>query len=150
LLFCDALKSYIAAAFHFLLVWSSVSAATPDTRFDAPTSKELSAASVFVLHPKGVPRGVLVLCPGQNGSSEARLVEAAWSSFAQQNHSALVGLHFVSNDEDLKNGRGYFVAERGSGELLEKALGEAPFSVGLTKPECCTVLNTGYILLISG
>lgn len=48
-----------------------------------------------------------------------------WRDFAGRERLALVGLHFVSSDEDLKNGRGYFVAARGSGELLEEGLRKA-------------------------
>lgn len=53
------------------------------------------------------------------------LDEEAWRSFARKNHLAMVGLRFVSADEDLSNSRGYFVAERGSGALLEKGLDQA-------------------------
>lgn len=70
-------------------------------------------------------RGVLVLCPGQNGSSEGFLREKEWREFAERESLALAGFRFVSNDDDLKNGRGYFVASRGSGELLEEGLKKA-------------------------
>jgi len=63
-------------------------------------------------------RGVLVLCPGQNGSSEGMLRDKVWQEFAERQGLALAGFHFVSSDEDLKNGRGYFVASRGAEEGL--------------------------------
>jgi len=70
-------------------------------------------------------RGVLVLCPGQNGSSEGMLRDKVWQEFAERQGLALAGFHFVSSDEDLKNGRGYFAASRGSGALLEEGLKKA-------------------------
>lgn len=69
------------------------------------------------LQRSSLPKGVLVLCPGQNGSSESMVQSAAWREFAAREGLDLVGLRFVSSDEDLKNGRGYFVASRGSGAL---------------------------------
>lgn len=50
---------------------------------------------------------------------------AAWREFAAREGLDLVGMRFVSSDEDLKNGRGYFVASRGSGALLEEGLKKA-------------------------
>lgn len=70
-------------------------------------------------------RGVLVFCPGQNGSSEGALRSKVWQDFAEREGLALVGFRFVSADEDLKNGKGYFVASRGAGELLEAGLRKA-------------------------
>lgn len=122
----DRLKSVFGAALLqcFLILGNAIAAEGVET-FRLPTPKEITEASVFVARPEAAPRGVLVLCPGQNGSSEAMLGEEAWRSFARRNHLALVGFRLVSADEDLKNGRGYFVAERGSGELLEKGLRDA-------------------------
>lgn len=71
------------------------------------------------------PVGVLILCPGQNGDGGEFLADAEWSEFCRRNRLALVVPHFVSPDEDLKSGRGYFVAERGSGKMLVGALEEA-------------------------
>jgi predicted esterase len=120
----------------FVFALASVSSAADVQRIPLPSGGEISQASVFVWRgEEGVGRlgprspaktkGVLVLCPGQNGSSEGFLREKIWQEFAEREGFALVGFQFVSGDEDLKNGRGYFVASRGSGKLLEEGLAKA-------------------------
>ncbi|HLP80470.1 MAG TPA: hypothetical protein VK141_00585 [Nitrosomonas sp.] len=88
---------------------------------------EISQAELHVLRDlNGVSyQGVLILCPGQNESSRDIIRDPVWQKFAARERLALVGYNFVSPDEDLKNGRGYFVADRGSGEMLEQGLHEA-------------------------
>jgi len=122
----DRLKSgFVAALLQSFLILGNAVAADGVETFRLPASREIAEASVFVVRPEVVPRGVLVLCPGQNGSSETMLGEQVWRSFVRRNNLALAGFRFISSDEDLKNGRGYFVAARGSGALLEKGLLDA-------------------------
>lgn len=94
-----------------------------------PPQAEIAAAEIQVLMPNYCSvsecRGALVFCPGQNGSSMPHLNNTAWQEFAQREKLVLVGMRFVSSDEDLKGGRGYFVASRGSGGLLEEGLKKA-------------------------
>lgn len=71
------------------------------------------------------PKAVLVLCPGQNGDGAIFFADDKWKSFAKAGNLALLIPCFVSDDEDLKSGRGYFVASRGSGKMLENALKQA-------------------------
>ena len=121
----------------FLVVFSVRSFAAEVETIVLPAKGEISRAEVLVWRgektdgggapPLPAKRGVLVLCPGQNGSSEGMLRSKVWQDFAEREALALVGFHFVSSDEDLKNGRGYFVAARGSGELLEAGLKKAGF-----------------------
>lgn len=74
------------------------------------------------------PAAVLVLCPGQNGDGEDFLADEKWRTFAKANNLAIMVPGFVSGDEDLKSGRGYFVASRGSGKMLMEALDQAGWS----------------------
>ncbi len=94
--------------------------------FRLPAQGEITHAEVFI-RPAGkkAPSAVVVLCPGQNGSAEDWLRQPDWQAFAERHNLALAGLYFQSRDEDLQNGRGYFVASRGAGKLLEEALSRA-------------------------
>lgn len=74
------------------------------------------------------PSAVLVLCPGQNGDGAEFLTGEEWKTFAKTNNLALLIPGFVSGDEELKAGRGYFVASRGSGKMLLEALELAGWS----------------------
>lgn len=80
---------------------------------------ELNKTEVFIHKPSpSHPVATLVLCPGQNGSSAEAINNKAWTQFAKQEHLALVGYHFESPDALLEAGKGYFIAERGSGSAL--------------------------------
>jgi len=68
------------------------------------------------------PTAILVLCPGQNGTGKDIFSDAAWREFSEANNLAIIVPGFVSDDRDLKAGKGYFEASRGSGALLLKAL----------------------------
>jgi pimeloyl-ACP methyl ester carboxylesterase len=65
---------------------------------------------------------ILVLCPGQNADGTQFFEDERWRLFAQSHGLAIVVPHFVSDDEVLRSGRGYFDAKRGSGLLLLSAL----------------------------
>jgi len=121
---------------YFLIVLECGSLWANGQSIPLATSPEISRAEVFVWRgteetarwgKRALPgvRGVLVLCPGQNGSSEELLREKGWRDFADREGLALAGFRFVSADEDLKDGRGYFAASRGSGELLKEGLAKA-------------------------
>ena len=96
-------------------------------KISLPTIPEISQAEILVGAPgdRTKCRGALVLCPGQNGSSEEMVQNVIWQKFAEREALALVGFRFVSLDKDLQNGRGYFQAARGSGLLLEAGLKRA-------------------------
>lgn len=118
------------------LVLACGSLSAGEQRISLPTEGEISLAEVFVWrggdgiggmgHPfRAKIKAVLVFCPGQNGSSEPLLWRKEWQELAEREGVVLVGFQFVSSDEDLKDGRGYFVASRGSGKLLEEGLTKA-------------------------
>jgi len=83
-----------------------------------PAADELSKSEVFFNRLNLHPRAVLVLCPGQNDSSRESVFRREWARYAEANHIDLAGYDFESPDDLLKAGRGYFVAERGSGRAL--------------------------------
>jgi hypothetical protein len=67
-------------------------------------------------------RGVIILCPGQNGDGRPRVEEEEWVLFAEAEGFALAAIAFQSPDEELREGKGYFDASAGSGAALESAL----------------------------
>lgn len=85
---------------------------------------ELSKKEVFFRQPKEPISAVLVLCPGQNESSNKTIRQKEWIRYAEAHHLVLAGYHFESPDELLNTGTGYFVAERGSGKVLSDALND--------------------------
>lgn len=92
----------------------------------AEGTSEVPRADFKCLSPStGKPSGVLVLCPGQNGDGEELWTDLKWRAFAEQGHLALIVAAFASPDEELREGRGYFDASRGSGRMLEAILKEA-------------------------
>lgn len=80
--------------------------------------EELSKSEVFFRQPKEPISAVLVLCPGQNDSSKESIRQKEWIRYAEANRLTIAGYHFESPDELLNSGKGYFVAERGSGKTL--------------------------------
>jgi len=68
--------------------------------------------------PSHQPKAILVLSPGQNGSGEEFLRDPLWLKFAETRDLVVLVPHFVSRDDALRAGRGYFVAARGSGSIL--------------------------------
>lgn len=85
-------------------------------------TEELSKSDVFSNRPGEHPTAVLLLCPGQNESSKEMIRQKEWIRYAEENGLALAGYHFESPDELLRSGKGYFVAERGSGKVLVDGL----------------------------
>ncbi|HRJ73495.1 MAG TPA: hypothetical protein PLS03_14820 [Terrimicrobiaceae bacterium] len=86
---------------------------------------EISVAEISIEGGVKHPLAALILCPGQNGSSKGLLEQRTWREFARRERLVLVGIHFQSSEEDLKSDRGYYVASRGSGALLEEGLAKA-------------------------
>ena len=68
------------------------------------------------------PKAILVLSPGCNGNGKRLIENSVWQSFAAKQNIALIGLSFASKLEDLHNGKGYYYASNGSGDLLLKGI----------------------------
>lgn len=79
--------------------------------------KDVSTNSIFT--------GVLVLSPGMNGNGSQLLADNNWTEFARRHNFLMVGLSFASSLEDLKNGKGYYYADKGSGRVLLNGLSDA-------------------------
>jgi len=109
-----------------LIAFSSLQAACMERGINIKPEGEIRRAEFHCLSfSKRPPSAVLVLCPGQNGDGADFLADEQWKSFAKAHNLALLIPGFVSDDEDLKSGRGYFVASRGSGKMLLEALRKA-------------------------
>lgn len=91
-------------------------------KYSLPLAHEMQRADVYVANTAQTPRGVLVLCPGRNGSAEDWVRQRQWQDFAQTNHLALVGISFASHDDALNQLQGYTIAALGSGQLLLDAV----------------------------
>jgi len=107
-----------------LLALSSLNAAGAENILKLKPAGEIRRAD-FRCFSKQRPAAVLVLCPGQNGDGADFLADEKWKTFAKENNLALLVPGFVSDDADLKSGKGYFVASRGSGKMLLEALKQA-------------------------
>lgn len=90
-----------------------------------PEGEILRADFRFLLPAKRSPSAVIVLCPGQNDDGQWLLKDERWKTFARDQNLGVVVPGFASPDADLESGRGYFLAERGSGQMLLKALSAA-------------------------
>ena len=86
-----------------------------------PTA-EMTRADLYTLDEVTNPRAVLVLCPGFNDNGEALICQPTWQEFARTNRLVLCGVSFASTDQEVQAIRGYFHAERGSGDLLLNGL----------------------------
>ncbi len=65
---------------------------------------------------------VLILFPGCNGDGKALINNQAWVDFASSNRLELAGVSFKSDVNKLKNGKGYYYADQGSGNILLEAI----------------------------
>jgi pimeloyl-ACP methyl ester carboxylesterase len=110
-----------------LVVFSMASAIWADSpcKIFLQPKEFIERAELYALEVKENPKAVLVLCPGYNGNGEGLIKQKAWQTFALEHQLGLIGLSFASKKEDLQNGRGYYYAEQGSGELLLKGIDEA-------------------------
>ncbi|MEM1159277.1 MAG: hypothetical protein AAGH72_13600 [Verrucomicrobiota bacterium] len=97
-------------------------------KFSLPGTDEIHRADFYVLRTGASHQAVLVLCPQLNASGESLVQDPAWQQFARENQLALIGVYLTSDKYRLRDGKGYYYPERGSGELLlqaiEQALGE--------------------------
>ena len=80
-------------------------------------------AGIYVFEPSPkTPQGILVLANGYNNTHGNLIREREWQMFAQEHQLVLIEIAFVSHEEDLINGKGYYYASNGSGALLLKAI----------------------------
>lgn len=100
-----------------------------EKRVSFGSGQEMTRADFHILSPINTEiRGVLVLCAGQNASGDCYLESRFWLDFAKRERLAMILPHFESRDDDLLARRGYFVADRGSGELLLRAIADQEWS----------------------
>lgn len=78
----------------------------------------MTRAELVFLKTRWEPSAVLVLSPGYNGDGGNFVRDREWREFAERHRLGVVGLSFASEEPDLHNGRGYYYAKNGSGELL--------------------------------
>jgi hypothetical protein len=107
--------------FWFLIFWLSffqIGCATEILKLSLTPSSGMQRADLYYIPSDTEITGVLVLCPGQNGSGEGMLKEQAWQQFAQIHHLGLVGLSFASEDLSPEHQTGYYYASKGSGQIL--------------------------------
>jgi len=91
-------------------------------RFSFPVAPEMGRADVYVTITVPMPKAILVLCPGRNGSAEEWMKQKEWLDFAKGNELGLVGISFASPDSAIPDAHGYWFAAQGSGQLLLNAL----------------------------
>lgn len=95
--------------------------------------QEIQRADLYVLKTNSKHRAALILCPSLNENGKSMVKDPSWQQFAKENQLALVGLSFASDKYKLRDGIGYYYADRGSGQMLiqgiEEALGEEEISL---------------------
>jgi pimeloyl-ACP methyl ester carboxylesterase len=84
--------------------------------------KDLGKAEFSCVKTVYSPTAVLVLCPGCNGDGAGYLTEPAWLEFAKERRLALMAVSFSSEPDLLRDGRGYYYASNGSGQVLLDAI----------------------------
>jgi len=90
-----------------------------------PVTEEITRADFHVYRGAQHPQAVLVLLPGLNGDAKQLVAEESWQKFAREHQLLLVGASFESPPVLEGDRRGYYYAERESGEMLLKAVKEA-------------------------
>lgn len=104
--------------FIFLLLQSVLLSADEIEKVSLHPATDMQWADLFVWKGFSHPEAALVLCPGCNGSGEGLIHQPVWQRFAKKHKLGLVGLSFASDTLLLMNGRGYYYASKGSGDLL--------------------------------
>lgn len=94
-------------------------------RLEFPRPRELDRAEVYSYKAERTPQAVLVLCPGFNGNGKGLISDAVWQQFARENNLGLMGISFASPVGILKSGGGYYIASKGSGQVLLDAIKKA-------------------------
>ena len=102
--------------------WSGIVAREWSYHANPPSGMTRAELHFKDVTTNSVPVGVLVLCPGMNGDGSCFLDDSNWIQFAREHNFLLVGLSFASNVDDLKNGKGYYNADKGSGIALLNGL----------------------------
>ena len=108
----------------FGVIFASLRAKAEDIKkYSFKPPPDLVRTDVYVLKMEWQPRAILILCPGANGNGEGMIRQREWQEFAREQHLALAGLSFASDNSLLRNcGRGYYCAAKGSGQALLEAL----------------------------
>jgi len=83
---------------------------------------DMERADVSYLKPLGIPKAVLILCPGCNGDGKGMVQQREWQDFANREHLGLMGIHFESPGDLLDMCQGYYQASKGSGKVLLKSI----------------------------
>lgn len=80
----------------------------------------MTRANLSYIIPEGVkkPGGFLLLASGYNSDGTFLIKKTEWIEFAKKHELILVGLSFASNTDDLTNGKGYYYASKGSGQVF--------------------------------
>ncbi len=102
----------------FYILAMSVIQATEIEKITLPLISDLQRADLYILKLNEAPSGLLVLCPGCNGNGKDWIENPGWKEFAREHNLDLIGISFASDVSLLKNGRGYYYARLGSGQLL--------------------------------
>jgi hypothetical protein len=86
----------------------------------------MTRAALWYENTLPAKNGIVVLCPGMNGSGKRLVSEKPWIDFARENDLGLVALSFSSPVEKLyaKPSRGYYYAEQGAGKILLQGISE--------------------------
>lgn len=87
-------------------------------KIDLPIPHGMQTARLYYLPPPHNCRAVLLLLPGINGDGKRYLYDYEWRNFANKNRLALVSVFFVSTLSDIKNKKGYYYPDKGSGDIL--------------------------------
>ena len=84
----------------------------------------MTRANLSYIIPEGVkePEGFLLLASGYNSDGTFLIKKAEWIEFAKKQKLILVGLSFASDTDDLTNGKGYYYASKGSGQVFLEGL----------------------------
>lgn len=87
-------------------------------------SEGMTRANLSYIIPEGVkePEGFLLLASGYNSDGTFLIKKAEWIEFAKKQKLILVGLSFASDTDDLTNGKGYYYASKGSGQVFLEGL----------------------------
>ncbi|MBO7721700.1 MAG: hypothetical protein J6T01_04750 [Kiritimatiellae bacterium] len=117
-------RAAVSAAVPFAAVVFCMTAAAGTVHSQLPPAEGVSAAAFDYLDdvPASAARGVVVLVPGCNGDGAALLEDRDWADFASSNKFILAALTFKSEIDDLKNEKGYYATEKGSGKIAESAI----------------------------
>lgn len=78
----------------------------------------MTRADIYCIKTVENPKAVLALFPGCNGNGAGLVADPVWQAFAKENELGLIGISFASELSDIHNGKGYYYAGYGSGDVL--------------------------------